>query len=165
MNDPSQNERLLADILGEGDAAEMRVALLDETLRLARRRRRMRQVRGATSALALLAALGLLVWHQIPSDRAPSTPLGAKPYTLVRTQPLPPAGMVRTTPLAPTSFVASVAMHHIILTAQAGARARELNDDELLALVPKPAALVRCGPHCAELVFVNQADRDELLRN
>ena len=35
----------------------------------------------------------------------------------------------------------------------------------LLALVPKPAALVRHGPHSAELVFVSTVDRDELLRN
>ena len=54
---------------------------------------------------------------------------------------------------------------NIILTAQAGSPIREINDDELLALVPKPAALVRFGPHSAELVFVNAADRDELLRN
>jgi hypothetical protein len=41
---------------------------------------------------------------------------------------------------------------------------REIDDDELLALVPRPAALVRHGPRSAELVFVNLVDRDELLR-
>ena len=32
-------------------------------------------------------------------------------------------------------------------------------------LVPKPAALVRFSPHSAELVFVNEVDRQELLGN
>jgi hypothetical protein len=40
---------------------------------------------------------------------------------------------------------------------------RELSDDELLALAPAPAALVRVGPHSAELVLANQSDGD--LRN
>ena len=164
MNDPGPNERLLADILGEGVSADFREGLLNETLHLARRRRRFRQMRGAASALAVLAVLGLLVWHQFPSGRAPLG-LPAKPYAVVRTQPLPPAAWVRTKPLAPASLVASVRTSNIVSTPAAGNLIREVNDDELLALVPKPVALVRLGQGAAELVFVNQADRDELLRN
>lgn len=164
MNDPAHNERLLADVLGEGVSADLRESLLSETIRLARRRRRFRQVRGATSVLAVLAGLGLLIWHQVPSDRAPAA-LPVKPYTLVRSQPLPPAAWVRTGPLSPASIVASTSTVNIIATAGASSPIREINDDELLALLPKPAALVRFGPHSAELGFVNQADRDELLRN
>ena len=106
MNDPRHNERLLADVLGEGISADFREGLLNETLRLARRRRRFRQARRAASALAVLVGLGLLVWHQFPSNLGP-TGLPAKPYALVRTQPLPPAAWVATRPLSPANLVAS----------------------------------------------------------
>ena len=164
MNNPRHHERLLADVLGEGVSADFRAGLLNETLRLARRRRRVRQVRAAAAALAVLVVLAFLVWHQIPSCRSPEA-LPAKPYTIVRTQPLPPTAWVVTRALPAASLVASVPTESVVLTAKSGVRAREIDDDELLALAPKPAALVRCGLHCAELVFVNQDDRDELLRN
>lgn len=164
MNDPGQNERLLADILGEGVAADFREGLLNQTLHLARRRRRFRQMRGAASALAVLVGLGLLVWHQFPSGRAPES-LPAKLYTIVRTQPLPPAAWVSTQPFSPAQLVATTRTSNIVATAGAGTPIREINDDELLALVPKPAALVRFSPHTAELVFVDPADREALLRN
>jgi hypothetical protein len=164
MNDPKNRERLLADVLGEGISADFRQGLLSETLHLARRRRRFRQVRNATSVLALLAAFGLLVWHQFPSRHSPFA-LPAKPYALVRTQPLPTAAWVETRPFPASSIVASTTTDHIVLTAETSARVRDLSDDELLALVPKPAALVRFSPHSAELVFVSQVDRQELLGN
>jgi hypothetical protein len=164
VNDPGQNEHLLADVLGEGIPADVRDGLLHETLRLARRRRRFRQGRRAASALAMLLGLGLLVWHRLPSHLRP-TGFPAKPYTIIRAQPLPPAAWVATRPLSPANLVVSASIGNIIVTTKAGVPVREINDDELLALVPKPAALVRHGPHLAELVFVNLADRDELLRN
>ena len=71
-NDPGHNDRLLADVLNEGVAADFREGLLNETLRLARRRRGFRQVRRAASALAVLVGVGLLVWHQFPSGRGPA---------------------------------------------------------------------------------------------
>ncbi len=154
---------MLTDVLGEGLSADFRTGLLDETLRLARRRRRFRQVRGTASALAALAALALLVWHQMPAGRPP-TALPPKPYTLIRTQPLPASAWVVTRPFPAASLVVSVPTQSVVLTAKAGLRPREISDEELLALLPKPAALVRCGPHCAELVFVSAEDRDEVLR-
>jgi ferric-dicitrate binding protein FerR (iron transport regulator) len=164
MNDPVPNEQLLADVLGEGAAEDSREGMLDETLHLARRRRRFRQVRNAASALALLTALGLLVWLPFPSARRPAA-LPTKPYTLVRTQPLPPAAWVETRPFPASSIVASARTDHIVVTAEAGTRVRDLTDDELLALAPQPAALVRFGPHSAELVLVNAVDRKEPLGN
>ncbi len=164
MNDLRHNERLLSDVLDEGASAGFRAAMLGQTLRLARRRRRVRQLRAGIPALAILAAMALLVWHQIPMRRSPTAP-PAKPYTLVRTQPLAASAWVVTKPLSLASVVASVSSSRVILTAQAHMRARPITDEELLALVPKPAALVRRGPHSAELVFVNQQDQEELLRN
>jgi len=164
VNDFHQNERLLTDVLGEGTSADFRAGLLNQTLRLARQRRRFRQARRAASALAVLVGLGLLVWREVPSGLRPAS-LPAKPYALVRTQPLPPAAWVATRPLSPASLLVSAKLGNIVVTAQAAVPVREINDDELLALAPKPAALVRHGTHSAELVFVNAADRDELLRN
>ena len=164
MNEPGQDEQLLADVLGEGVTGDFLEGMLNETLRLARRRRRFRQARNAASAVALLAALGLLVWHPLLPGRGPAAS-PAKPYALVRTHPLRPAAWVQTKPFPASSILVSERTKNIVLTANAGMRVRELNDDELLALVPKPAALVRFGPHSAELVFVNAADRMELLRD
>ena len=162
MNEPSQRKRLLADVLGEGISADFRQGLLRETLHLTQRRRRIRQVRSAASVLALLAAVGLLVWHQLPSGRTPFA-LPARPYDLVRTQLLPSAAWVETRPFPASRIIASAKTDHIVLTAEAGVQVRALTDDELLASVPKPAALVRFSPHSAELVFVNEVDRQELL--
>ena len=163
MGDPTHNERLLADVLGEGVAADLRESLLNETLRLARRRRHFRQARAVASALAVVAALGLLLWHLSPPGRYRwGTP--ARPYLLVRTQPLPRSAWVATKPFARAGIVSSRATSQIVLTTKAAGLVHEITDDELLALVPKPAALVRHGPHLAELVFVSAEDRDELLR-
>ena len=164
MNDPMQYERLLTDVLSEGSSVDFREGLLNQTLRLARRRRHFRQARRVTSALAVLVGLGLLVWHRLPSNLLP-TSVPTKPYAFVRTQPLPPAAWVATSPLSPANLLVSVRTGSIVITAKASVPVREINDDELLALVPKPAALVRHGPHSAELVFVSTVDRDELLRN
>jgi hypothetical protein len=164
MDDPRPRERLLSDVLGEGISADLRQGLLSETLHLARRRRRFRQARNAASVLALLVVCGLLVWQQLPSVRNPIA-APAKPYTLVRTRPLPPPAWVETRPFPVSRIVASTKTGHIVLTAEAAARVRDLTDDELLASVPKPAALVRFRPHEAELVFVNEVDRQELLGN
>jgi hypothetical protein len=164
MSDFRQNERLLSDVLGEGISTHFREGFLNQTLRLARRRRRFREGRRVASALAVLLALGLLVWHRLTSNLRP-TGFPAKPYAIVRTQPLPPAAWVATRPFSPANVVVSAKTGNVVVTAKTGVPVREINDDELLALVPKPAALVRRGPHSAELVFVNLADRDELLKD
>ena len=164
MSHPRHNERLLSDVLSEGGSADFRESLLGQTLSLARRRRRFLQARRATAALAVAGALGLLLWHLSPPGRGPSGG-PAKPYSLVRTQPLPKAAWVETKPFPADGLVASLATSHVFVTRGAGDLVREIDDDELLALVPAPAALVRHGPHSAELVFVSTEDRDDLLRN
>jgi hypothetical protein len=149
--EPGQNERLLADVLDEGNRADIRGGLLRETLRLVRRRRRFREGRRAASALAVLVGLGLLAWRYSPPGPGLAS-LPSRPYTLVRTQPLPPTAWVATRPLSPANVVVSARAGSIVLTAEADVPVRELSDDELLALAPEPAALVRFGPHSAELV-------------
>ena len=154
MNDLRHNERLLSDVLREGVSADFREGLLNQTLRLARRHRRFRQARRAATALAVVVGLGLVVWQRLPSTLRP-TGFPAKPYTVVRTHPLPAAAWVATIPLSPAHLVASAKSRNIVVTARAGVPVREISDDELLALAPTPAALVRFGPHSAELVLVS----------
>jgi hypothetical protein len=66
-----------------------------------------------------------------------------------------------TRPLAIDQLVASFTNVQRVQTAQGGGQLREIDDDELLALAePKPAALVRLGPHTAELIVLNSTDQE-----
>jgi hypothetical protein len=165
MNPPADKDQLLADVLADESSVGFREALLTETLGLVRRRRRFRQVRRAASGLAVIVGLAVLVWRNLPPPVVTPESAG-RSYAIVRSQPLRPAALVSTQPLAANRFVASARNAEIVQTAPGAGQFREIDDSELLALVgPKPAALVRRGPHSAELVFVNPADQDELLRN
>jgi hypothetical protein len=165
MNHPADNERLLADVLADDAAAGFRAALFGETLRLARRRRRLRQARRTMAAVVAVVGLAALIWRSLP-PQAPTPQAAGRGYVLVHTQPLPAAALVKTRPFSPDRLVASVATAGIVRTTAISGQIREIGDDDLLALAaPKPVALVRRGPHEAELVFVNQEDRDSLLRN
>jgi hypothetical protein len=150
MND--QTERLLTDILAEEAPAGFRAALLDDTLRLARRRRHYRQAHRVVTGLALVLGLFFISWHWfVPASRSPES---SKPYVVFRTQPLPPQALIRTQSLPPAGLVASTLATNVMTTADAGYHTRELDDEELLALAaPKPVILVRYSPHQAELVF------------
>jgi len=150
MNHSPDHRHLLADVLADTSPAGFREALLEETLRLARRRRQWRQARRGAAAMAALALAAGGVWWKL------SGPANAKPATgcpLVHTQPLSPAQIVTSQPLAANQRIASVACANVVLTVSGGFR--EIGDDELLALAaPQVAALVRRGPHEAELIVV-----------
>ena len=162
MKRPTDNECLLDDVLAEAAPADFREALLGETLRLAGRRRRWRQTRRAAALLVALGLLAGLVWQ---NRLLPSTPLlpvakaGGGSYELIRTEPLPASALVTTHPLAAGQIVASAEPVAVIETNTGRGEFRVINDDELLTLVsPRPAALVRLGPHSEQLVFANPDD-------
>ena len=157
MNDATDNERLLKDVLAEDAPVGFRETLLAGTLRQVRRRRQTRHAGQALGALALILGLFLGAWHGlIPRARSPEAP---KAYVLVRTHPLPALASVQTTPLAPGMVVRSQPVADMLTTAASGYRTREIDDDELLALAaPKSVVLVRYSPHQAELVFADSAD-------
>lgn len=162
MNDPREIERLLADVLGEG--VGFRDGLLHETLRRARRRRRFRQARRAAPVLGLAIVLGVLAWRFFPAGPGPLH-APARPYEIVHTRPLAPAACAGTKPMAPGCVVASVTTADMVSTAAASGRVREISDEDLLALAaPKAVVLVRLGPHSAELIFPDPADREALVR-
>ena len=161
MNHPPDKKHLLDDVLSEAAPADFREALLGETLHLARRRRQWRQTRRVAGALTVLTLLAVLVWQNSPQLRTAQSPLtkaGNKSYELVRTRSLPVGAIVTTRPLAAEQFIASAGTVAVVQTVTSGGF-RVINDDELLALVaPRPAALIRLGPHSAQLIFVNPED-------
>ena len=165
MNRPSENERLLADVLAEERTDGLQDALWAQTLGLVRRRRRSRQARRAFAARAVVAALCWAIWrHPVPTHTLPGSP--AQSCAVVRSRPLAPNALVSTQPLASDCIVASRPSAEAVQTTFSSGQPPEIDDGELLALVgSKPAALVRRGPHLAELVFVNQQDEKELVRN
>jgi hypothetical protein len=160
MNHEADNERLLADVFSEAAPAGFREALLGETLRLTHRRRRWRQTRRTAALLVVLGLLAVLVRQNFPTHLLAPMPVAkakVKSYELVRTQPLSAGAIVVTRPLSADRLVASVATAEMIQTGSGNFRV--INDDELLTLVsPRPAALVRLGPHSEQLVFANPAD-------
>ena len=167
MNDSSEHEDLLLDVLAEENEAGFREALLGQTLKLVRRKRRFRTIRRASSGIAILAGLLILVWRFVPSPPIPPPQPSAKPYALIRTQPLPPGAIVQTSALHLPYVVTSSHDVQIIATSSAAAHNfRELDDDQLLELAgPSPVILVRHGPHSAELVFADHEARETILRD
>lgn len=159
MNRRTDHERLLADVLVPGEDPAFSAAVLAATLRGVRQRRRVRQARWYGGALAVLIGLALsahfafrqwakpdLAQQLIPQPRPTA-------YQLVVSQPLLPDQLVSTQVLAPSQHVASTATAQLVRTATGGYG--EIGDDELLALAaPRVVALVRRGPHAAELIFV-----------
>jgi hypothetical protein len=166
MNERTDNQDLLAEVLAEASPADFREAMLAETLRLARRRRQFRQVRPAAGVLVLMGLLAVLVAQYFSKPPVGSSPLAKQivrlSYELVRTHPLPASAIVSTRNFSAAGFAASVPKVIEVATASGGFRL--INDDELLALLAdKPAVLIRTGPHSEELVFANPEDQKKLL--
>jgi len=152
MNHPTDQARLLSDILAETAPSRFREDLLGETLRLVKHRRWVRRLRRTATVLAVVGLLGMLTWVGLVIGERTSTP-SARSYLLVRTAPFPKGAIITTQPLSGNRIVGSVVS--VVRTTPDGARSHLIDDDTLLALVaPRPAALVRIGPHSARLIFV-----------
>ncbi len=162
MNRPTDNQRLLDDVLSEAMPADFRKALLGETLRLAGRRRRWRQTNRVAAWLVTLGLLAGLVWQNrlhSPATLPSVVQAGGNSYQLVRTELLPVSATVTTQPLATGQRIASAETVNVVETEASHRGFRVVDDDELLTLVSaRPAALVHLGPHSERLVFVNPAD-------
>jgi hypothetical protein len=166
MNNRTDQESLLAEVLAEASPTDFREAMLAETLRLARRRRQFRQVRQAAGVLAVTGLLAVLVAQQFSRQPDVSMPLAKKivkqSYELVRTQPLPAGALISTRKFSEAQFAASVSTVVAVATVSGGFR--QINDNELLALLAdKPAVLIRTGPNSETLVFANLEDQKKFL--
>jgi hypothetical protein len=152
----SESDLMLQEVFGRAD---LREALLGDTLRRVRRRRHFRQARGPVAVAAALALAAGLVWRQAPPRQptmaVPMAPRVAAGCEVVRTQEFPPGLVVRTKPFLPSRLMAQVVAGVQIVQTMPG-HYRLIDDDQLLALAaPMGPALVRIGPHSEELVFAN----------
>lgn len=157
MNKRTDNERLLEDVLAGESGEGARVASLENILGLAQQRRRVRAVRRvAVVAVLLIASTIGVMRHFAPKtvqlESAKTNPPAAS-LGWVTSQPLSPAELVTSQRLLPGQIVSSLPAPIIVHTVPY--IFREVGDDELLALAaPKVVALVRRGPHEAELLFI-----------
>ena len=161
MSRRTDHEELLADVLAEESHAGFSDAVLGETLRSARRKRQWRQARRAGVVAGLLFVAGYGVWQRLPRGNQTlelaQPPVAAMPYQLIVSQPLLQMQIVTTQPLPAESSLVAEFTTPTIRTYDGGFR--EVGDDELLVLAaPQTAALIRRGPHEAELVLVPFAE-------
>jgi hypothetical protein len=162
----SRNKPLLSDVLAEDSDSEFRAALLDQTLHMVRRKRRIRKARNAVYASLMIAAVALASFHFLFS-KPPISKRFEPSYLLVTTEPLPVNAALSTTQDRSVAVISSLPAVEIdtVATSQNTGVLRQLDDDELLALLPSPALLVRRGPHLAELVFADSATNHTLFPN
>jgi hypothetical protein len=148
----SRNKQLLSDVIAEETDSDFREALLDHTLHVVRRKRRFRNARQVAYASLTVIGVALVGFHFLISK--PPVPKGfERPYLLVTTQPLPSTAVFSTTRGQSMPVISTSATVALITTTESSPALHQLDDDELLSLVPSPALLVRRGPHLAELVF------------
>jgi hypothetical protein len=157
----NDDEALLRDVFGEAAPANLREAMLGESLRMVRRRHKIRRVERATAWLAVLALAVVLIRQTTPRrpdvlSKATSVEV-EKSYTQVHSQPLAGVAIVTTRPLSSGQFIGATVFVGIVRTRAHNFRV--INDDELLGLLsPRPCALIQIGPNAEKLVFVNPAD-------
>ena len=153
MNPPDQ---FLSDVFGEPE--EFRDALLAQTLRQVRRRRIFRRCRQGFTAVAGVVAVAVVCWRTFQPTPL-RLPAKAPDLVVIRSQPLPPSMIVETRPDGLTEVASSSATYALVETGAAKRLFREIDDEQLLALLAgKPAALVRRGPNQVELIFLNPED-------
>jgi hypothetical protein len=149
MSEFSDGDSLLEDVLAENASPDFRGALLDETLRHARRRRYRRR---AGQAFVVLSVLGSFAWWNLPV-RAPAAKMPTPNYEAIHTRPLPASFLIATQPLKAELFIVSVPTATRVSTRPNRADYRFIDDYELLAMAPQPAVLIRVGPRSQELIF------------
>jgi hypothetical protein len=166
MNNHTDKESLLAEVLAEASPADFRAAMLTETLRLARRRRQFRQMRSAAGVLVVMGLLVILIPKLLYKEQESAQPLVKRivrpSYELIRTQAMPASGLIGTRNVPEVQSVTSVSTVVEIVTVSGGFL--QINDNELLAFfADEPAVLIRTGPHSEELVFANPEDQKKFL--
>jgi len=161
MNERPEQQKLLDDLLDESLPADFRAALLEQTLRLARRRRRWRQSRMAGAVLCVLLATVWLAGREWTMKVSPVQPLAKGPgpqgWRLVETRSLPATREVTTKDFAGATVISSQATVGQIASSSEGVHL--IDDAQLLAWVgQEPAILIRTGPNSEELVFAETVD-------
>ena len=160
MKRSPDKEQLLAAVLSADPDSEFSANVLADTLRGVRRQRRVRQARRYGSALAVLLAAVLASRHFLRSGAKPELARlpQATNFQMVATQPLTAGQITESRRFSPDQQVTTATVN-VIKTISGGFD--EIGDDELIALAaPNVVALVRRGPHEAELVIVSSPPDD-----
>jgi hypothetical protein len=145
-------EQLLDDLLEDAAPPEFRAALLDKTLRSARRRKLARRFNMALSATAVAGICLLSFWKMREPPTLPDP-------MVVNSQPLQPRQIVTTQLGSVEQFVSSAQTFAEVRTSGTSGPYQEIDDKQLMALLSgKSAVLVRQGPHQAELIFPNSGN-------
>lgn len=164
MKPKTDHERLLADVLSSESDSAFSACVLAETLRGVRRQHRMRQVRHYGVAVATILVATLIASHFLHRPIAPTVANKTQTsgYQLVATTPLTASQITESRFFSPDQAV--VAGNVSLVQTTTGGFA-EIGDDELLSLAaPNVVALVRRGPHEAELVFVSAPPQDSSMQ-
>jgi hypothetical protein len=168
MNNHADKENLLIEVFAEASPADFRAAMLAETLSVARRRRQFHQTRRVVGVLMVMGLVVILFTQQFSKPPVISQPIAKKimkqNYELVLAQPMPISAVISTRTFTASQLVSSAGTVVEISTTTDGFR--EINDDQLLALLSdKPAVLIRTGPNSEELVFANADDQRSFIKN
>ena len=157
MKPEFEQHSLLKDVLAETAPRHFERLLLDGTLRAVRRRRRRRQCSRGLAAVGVFAAIALAVWNAL---RPTSSVHVIQPALhIVSSQPLAASMVVRSKSGGVVAVSSSPTTFELVQTGSILDPFKEITDEQLLALVRgRPAALVRQGPHQAELLFLNPED-------
>jgi hypothetical protein len=147
---------LLQEVLEQGTPAEFQSALLENTLRAARRRKQFRQIGRSALGLAVILVALIVLFYK------PASPLPLQSQrstvSIIHSQKLQ-SGMFLTTRKSVPQVTSSTSTFAIVNTRAGGFKL--MGDHELLAfLTGHPAALVRRGNGNADLVFVNPTDME-----
>jgi hypothetical protein len=155
-----ESEQLLDDVLGDAAPADFRAALLDVTLGRVRRRNRFRRVRrGAALFTVLLGVITVALWKGFPPGSQPFQ-FRNPDLVVIHSRPLDPSLIVRTRPGTVAVVNSSLSGLAVVETGKSRSVFQEIDDEGLLALLHgRPVALVRRGPHQAELIFLNPEDQ------
>jgi hypothetical protein len=146
-------EQLLDDLLEDAAPPEFRAALLDKTLRSARRRKQARRFNMAMSAAALAGICVLSFWKMRQTATLPDQIRQPDPM-VVNSQPLQTRQIVTTQLGSVEKFVSSTFTE--FRTLGSSGLYQEIDDQQLLALLSdRSAVLVHHGPHQAELIILN----------
>jgi hypothetical protein len=160
MKNQSDPDRLLDDILADAAPPEFRAEMLEQTLQQVRQRSRVRRWNRSIVVVTLVVSIPLLGWKLfVATPKSGKSPPPS--FSLVRSQPLGPSLIVETK-LGIVKIITSSPSTFAFVETELGKHlVTEINDDQLLALVAgRPAALVRQGPHQAELLFLNPEDQN-----
>ncbi|MGO8766912.1 MAG: hypothetical protein ACLQSR_17480 [Limisphaerales bacterium] len=157
-------KQLLDDLLEDSAPQEFRAALMDKTLRGARRRKRARHFKLAMGAAAL-AGIFAFAFQEM---REPAVSLNQIRRPILNATPAQALNSVQVVSTKLDSFKnvtvsdSSASTLTVVQTGEAD-KPKEINDKELLALVAdKPVALIHQGLHQSELVFLDPKDKNGL---